>query len=924
MIVDPSYKPQFSVTPWTFHYEPGRTTYLDTPLVPLAAFATNPSGVVPDFNFPAGTPVVSSVNGPDGGPQVCVVDGTQSITITALTSAARDNGFGTVAGSVTVGGTELEILTWSATAITATVPTGVTTGQLVVTRGDNGQSSQLGITLLAGTCTDGTVVRVPQDFPTIQAAIDDVNTTAGDVILVASGMYNEAVILYKEVRLQGAGAGTTTITATMRPLDRLAAWHTKVRQLLGTPDADPFAANEAPGIMVIGNTVASPFANNPAGPHAVIDGFTILGSIAGGGIDINGNASYVEVSNNKITGNQGTFGGGIVVGSLPVQSNGNVVIRNNQISQNGGIQGGGGVVLNAGSHNYLVEGNLISGNFSRFNGGGVAHVGLSTDGIIRGNKILFNEIFYGLVLPGTGDGAGIFVGGDTLAPSASGSVTIEGNLIQGNLAGAGNGGGIRAAYVNAPVGDDPNSLTYVLNIFDNIIVNNVAGLSGAGISLQDVVNVNIVNNTVANNDTTSTATLAFPAGSLNSAPQPSGIVAGAHGGALAAVVEPDYANPLLVNNIIWHNRSFYNDASLNGGAGGLLPNPTSPYWDLQVVGLAGAFLNPTKSILPSLSDPFAPGHTYDGSNIVPDANGAQNLFMREYKNVIQTSTVLDEGGNAISVRFSPLMEGAGNYHISCASPAIDVGDASALPALAQDIDGQARPNQAGVDIGADEFWVVATPKVTVLRPNGGELFLSGSQAAICWTAPVEASSFSLFYSVDNGLSWRTISNNLATPGYLWTVPATSGTKAGSLVRVVARNGAGINIGNDRSDAAFAIQVVKVVSPNGGETLYGGNTVQVAWQSGTTQRPTKKVRIQLSTNNGSTWTTLATLADPPSITLGSHTATVTLPVVTAAKTQSKIRVQLLDAVGSGLGNDVSDGPFSLLPLLVGLAATGGGQ
>jgi hypothetical protein len=718
----------------------------------------------------------------------------------------------------------------------------------------------------------------------------------------------------------------------MRPLDRLTAWHNKVRELLDTPDTDPFAANETPGVMVIGNTVDYPFVNNPAGPHAVIDGFTILGSIAGGGIDINGNASYVEISNNKITGNQGTFGGGVVVSSLPVQTNSNVVIRNNQISQNGGIQGGGGVVLNAGSHNYLVEGNLISGNFSRFNGGGIAHVGLSTDGTIRGNRIIFNEIFYGLVLPGAGDGAGIFVGGDTLAPSASGSVTIDGNLIQGNLAGSGNGGGIRAANVNTPVVDDPNSLTYVLNIYDNIIVNNVAGLTGAGISLQDVVNVHIVNNTVANNDTTSTAALAFQAGSLNSTPQPSGIVAGAHSVGLAAVVEPDYADPILVNNIVWHNRSFYNDASLNNGAGGLLPNPVSPYWDLQVVGLADTFLSPTNSILTSLTDPVAPLHSYDGSNIVPDvtnlapeANDAQNLFVREYLNVIQTGTVLDEGGNAISVRFSPLTEAAGDYHITCTSSAIDAGIGDGVPELALDIDGEARPNTDTLlhDIGADEFWVVNTPTVVIGRPNGGDTYLSGSQLGICWSAPVEASHFDLFYSVNNGLNWKVIENGITSPGYLWTVPPTNGTKNDVLVRVVARDDADATIGKDRSDAAFTIRAAQILAPNGGETFYGGDTVQVSWLSGTTLRNIKKVRIQVSLNNGTTWTTVAKLTDPASLALGSHSAAVTLPAVTTAKTKAKIRVQLLDGTGVVLGGDASDGQFTIQPLIVGLAGTGGG-
>ena len=48
-----------------------------------------------------------------------------------------------------------------------------------------------------------------------------------------------------------------------------------------------------------------------------------------------------------------------------------------------------------------------------------------------------------------------------------------------------------------------------------MIVNNVAGLAGGAISLQDSAKVNIIHTTVANNDSTATAGLAFEPGSPN-------------------------------------------------------------------------------------------------------------------------------------------------------------------------------------------------------------------------------------------------------------------------------------------------------------------------------------------------------------------------------------------------------------------------
>ena len=101
------------------------------------------------------------------------------------------------------------------------------------------------------------------------------------------------------------------------------------------------------------------------------------------------------------------------------------------------------------SNDYLIEDNLIEGNFSRFNGGGIQHRGVSPgENIIRRNRILFNEDHFGALLNQAGDAGGIYIGGDVAGGTGSGSVTIDGNLIQGNMTGSGYGGGIRAFAVN--------------------------------------------------------------------------------------------------------------------------------------------------------------------------------------------------------------------------------------------------------------------------------------------------------------------------------------------------------------------------------------------------------------------------------------------------------------------------------------------
>jgi hypothetical protein len=596
----------------------------------------------------------------------------------------RDFGFGS-SGTVMIGTTLLAVDSWTNDTITATIDTNiVSTGTLKVTRNDTMLTSPVGVTVYIGDCTN--VIHVSQG-QSIQAAIDIAG--AGDIIAVGPGFYDENVILYKNVTLLGSGADGTTIIGNPRPAEQLAAWHAKIVQLLGT---DPFAANEAPVIMVLGNAGYT-FAQGSSG---VIRNFTLTGALSGGGIYVNSFADYLEISNNKVKGNQGDLGGGIVIGTPELtDKNVNVYIHDNQVVKNGGISGGGGIVIYTGADNYLIKDNLIMGNLSRGSGGGICHAGLSDGGRIIGNKIINNEVYYGLLAPGGGDGGGIFVGSETATTGGAGSVTINGNLIQGNLAGAGYGGGIRALNINSTadvVGPDP-STWFALNIFNNIIVNNVAAAAGGGIALQDAAKVNIINNTIAENESTATAALAFSPGNLTiSNPQGAGIVSSAHSAALAAASGQTFSNPMLYDNIIWHNRSFYWDGTLNSGNGGVVVNPTVPFWDLQVSGIAGT-LNPQYCVLTDATG-------YAANNVSGDP-----MFVNSYSNTLLTAAVLDEGGNAITVRFTPIGI-HGDYHITSNSSAVNLGIGVYMgeyPYLYQDYDKDWRPlGGVPVDSGADE------------------------------------------------------------------------------------------------------------------------------------------------------------------------------------------------------------------------------
>ncbi|MCP3999294.1 MAG: hypothetical protein GY727_00055 [Gammaproteobacteria bacterium] len=773
-ITDPYYDKRYSQFCYTFQYMPGVTTYLDTPVLPIAAFAGKNQFPL-DCEFADGTPIIHSVSGPVGGPYVAVAGDTITITSAGSTDVlnpsfdgstnskviTRDFGFGAAMGSgtVTIDDVTLDNISWSDGSITGDVPALSTGGQLVVTR-DNGKSTVMGVHVTVG----GSVIHVASGG-SVQAAIE--SATGGETILIAPGTYEELVIMHKNVNLQGWGAYSTTITGLKPPFEKLQEWRDDMSVIIGDVATSPklcpnqeggfnpvdnepllFGTEEGAVITVLGEA-ASP-------QDGRIDGLTLTGADSGGGIFVNCFSDGLEISNNKIEGNHGFLGGGIHVGHIllanantPVDAdNDNLSIHHNHITQNGttsgGNGGGGGIALYGGTDNYEIADNNICGNFSAGNGGGIGHIGLSDGGNIARNDICFNQTF---AQSAASSGGGIFIGGQRrfvavgeppvnveVLSEGSGSVTIDSNLLQGNLAGSGDGGGIRLSRTN---GEDvelaPNDSTNWnrIKIFNNMIVNNVSGNAGA-VSMQDASTVRIKHNTIANNDSTATASDAFCAGPLESCPQVAGLVSRAHSDllidALALGVGPftgptgdfsDFADPVLTNNIILHNRSFWWIVGT-----GLVPNPLTPvFMDIGVEGTpAPESMDPGNCFLTDKTG-------YDATNIdlANDGNlpgfvsgllgegyfngSGGHLIIPETGTALETVPAFDEGGNFIDVRFGPLTRidpgtglAYGDYHIEAGTAAVDMGT-PVIPAWdfdSTDPTDIVRPFCNGPDIGADE------------------------------------------------------------------------------------------------------------------------------------------------------------------------------------------------------------------------------
>ena len=432
------------------------------------------------------------------------------------------------------------------------------------------------------------------------------------------------------------------------------------------PDGTTLLRNTDCGSGGVGTRNPNPFPSNFQCNPSSIDGLSITNSSqGGGGIFVHAWGHNLQIANNRVNNNQGTLAGGITIGQgefppqqiqgaatflapgscqssgitgtqLPYCHNLNVNVHHNAVTSNASEgdelfssspSGAGGVAFCSGADNYQFNYNWVCGNLSTGDGAGVSHMGFIWDGQIQHNQILFNQAT-NPTTPSNGGGLLIMNAPDTdpvcpndpngaqdtdcaLAFSAGPgdgvgrNLLINANLIMGNAAEAGSGGGIRFQGVNgAEVGTFPNNPErwYTVTVTNNIVANNVAGWDGGGISLQDAIGVNLINNTIVSNDSTASSGTLFgaffapeassptpcprdPSGASQrcvplSDPQPAGISSGRHSAELlaslpASILCPvghgdggtapagrrngscrQISYPILYNDVLWQNRAF--------------------------------------------------------------------------------------------------------------------------------------------------------------------------------------------------------------------------------------------------------------------------------------------------------------------------------------------------------------------------------
>jgi hypothetical protein len=135
------------------------------------------------------------------------------------------------------------------------------------------------------------------------------------------------------------------------------------------------------------------------------------------------------------------------------------------------------------------------------------------------------------------------------------------------------------------------------------------------------------------------------------------------------------------------------------------------------------------------------------------------------------------------------------------------------------------------------------------------------------------------------------------------VPVVTANKKKCRVKVIGYDSIGTPIGEDISDKPFTIEVLRVTSPNGRETLKSGNTSTIQWTTNITIRPVAKTVLKY-TVDGSTWNAIKTLTGNP----GSFN----WKVPAASSTKCKVKVILKDASGANIGTDISNKFFTIQP------------
>ncbi len=204
---------------------------------------------------------------------------------------------------------------------------------------------------------------------------------------------------------------------------------------------------------------------------------------------------------------------------------------------------------------------------------------------------------------------------------------------------------------------------------------------------------------------------------------------------------------------------------------------------------------------------------------------------------------------------------------------------------------------------SDSKFNILIPKgidIMVLVPNGGETWNSGTKEKIIWYSK-DVIKVKIEYTANEGSDWITLVDNYPNTGVYYWEPIPEIESSISKIRVSNADNPQMF---DESDKVFSISpepYVKVISPNGGESLQAGSSQNISWTSANI----KDVKIEFSINNGAQWEVIT-----PSTPSDGNYTWENIPDANS----SLCRIRISDAK-DGMPSDTSDANFEIVNQIV---------
>ena len=201
------------------------------------------------------------------------------------------------------------------------------------------------------------------------------------------------------------------------------------------------------------------------------------------------------------------------------------------------------------------------------------------------------------------------------------------------------------------------------------------------------------------------------------------------------------------------------------------------------------------------------------------------------------------------------------------------------------------------DTSNTNFTILA-PTITIISPNGSENWLTGTTHDITWTSSNLIGNVKIEFSQNGGSSWSTLFADIPNIGsQSWTITQ----RATSQARIRISSVSNKNI-KDTNDTNFSITVppptIAVIYPNGGESWTIGSTQTIMWNS-TNLLASAKVKIELSRDSGSTWSTI--------VSSTPNTGRKTWKVIGPSTVNARIKVS---SISDPSIYDISDSDFNI--------------